>query len=295
MAHADFVHLRVHTAYSLSEGAIRVPELVEICRKRNMPAVAVTDTNNLFGALEFAAAATAAGVQPIIGCQLSLTREKSEDGAGGKTGGLEPDADPMVFLVQNETGYHNLLKLIRHVYLDSDDVADPQVPIDVVAKYPDGLIVLTGGPLGPVGRLLQNTQIDAARELLEKLSGIFPGRLYIELMRHGLDAEKQTEPLFLDLAYEMDLPLVATNEAFFPDASMHEAHDALICIAQGSYISTKDRRRLTPDHGFKSASEMRALFADLPEATNNTMVIAKRTAFMVEVRAPILPDRKSVV
>jgi len=124
---------------------------------------------------------------------------------------------------------------------------------------------------------------------LGKLANIFKGRLYIELMRHNLEEEKQTEPKFLDLAYEMNLPIVATNEAFFSDGAMHEAHDALICIAEGTYISTRERRRLTPDHGFKSASEMRALFSDLPEAFDNTLVIAKRTAFMVEAREPILP------
>ncbi|MEE8351536.1 MAG: DNA polymerase III subunit alpha, partial [Rhodospirillales bacterium] len=290
MAHADFVHLRVHTAYSLSEGAIPVSELVELCRSRKMPAVGITDTNNLFGALEFASAAAKAGVQPIIGCQLNLTREKKEGAAAGKTGNsIEPDADPMVFLVQNETGYHNLLKLVRYAYLETEDGADPQIPFSQLEKHAEGLIALTGGPSGPVGKLLLDAQEEAARELLGKLASIFKGRLYIELMRHNLEEEKQTEPEFLDLAYEMKLPIVATNEAFFSDGAMHEAHDALICIAEGTYISTRERRRLTPDHGFKSASEMRALFSDLPEALNNTLVIAKRTAFMVEARDPILP------
>ncbi len=299
MAHADFVHLRVHTAYSLSEGAITIGTLTELCKTRKMPAVAITDTNNLFGALEFASAAAKAGVQPVIGCQLSISRDIKRGTPGGLKGALngspnggsgpEIESDPMVLLVQNETGYRNLLKLVGQAYLGDADANDPQVPLATLEEHADGLIALTGGPEGPVGRLLQDGQATAARSLLERLAGIFPGRLYVEIMRHGLNSEKESEPRFLDLAYDMDLPLVATNEAFFSDASMHEAHDALICIAEGTYISSSDRRRLTPDHGFKSANEMRALFADLPEAVNNTLVIARRTAFMVEPRAPILP------
>ncbi len=295
MAHADFVHLRVHTAYSLSEGAITIEALTDLCRDKKMPAVAMTDTNNLFGALEFATACARAGVQPIIGCQLSIARETGKDGPQGLNGALnggsaqEVYSDPLVLLVQNEAGYHNLLKLIRHAYLENAEATDPQVPLSALTEYADGLIALSGGPEGPVGRQLLDGQMDAARTLMEQLAGIFPDRLYVELMRHGLQTEKDTEPHFLDLAYEMGLPLVATNEAFFSDATMHEAHDALICIAEGTYISSSDRRRLTPDHGFKSANEMRALFADLPEAVDNTLVVARRTAFMVEPRDPILP------
>ncbi|NQV85076.1 MAG: DNA polymerase III subunit alpha, partial [Rhodospirillales bacterium] len=301
MAHADFVHLRVHSAYSLSEGAIPVKTLVEMCVTKKMPACAITDTNNLFGALEFASAAAKAGVQPVIGCQMSISREKAGDAQGDKAGmaagkigsHAAPEADPVVLLAQTDTGYRNLLKLISLAYLGEADAPepppDPQVPMSALERHSDGLIALTGGPAGPVGRLLLDGQMDDARALLERLAAAYPGRLYIELMRHGLDEERRTEPLFLDLAYEFELPIVATNECFFPDASMHEAHDALICIAEGAYVSGSDRRRLSPDHGFKSATEMRALFADLPEAVNNTIVIARRTAFLVESIDPILP------
>ncbi len=292
MANANFVHLRVHTAYSLSEGAIPISELLELCRAREMPAVAITDTNNMFGALEFSTAAAKAGVQPIIGCQLNLTRDRPRRGNGDHEvaqGSSEQasESDPLVLLVKGETGYHNLMKLMHQAYLD--EAADPQVPMAFLEEYAEGLIALTGGPQGPVGRQLLDGQADAARAVLAKLAAVFPGGLYVELLRHGLQEERNTEPAFVDLAYDMDLPLVATNEAFFTDATMHEAHDALICIAEGAYLSAADRRRLTPDHGFKSANEMRALFADLPEAVENTLVIAKRTAFMVEPRAPILP------
>jgi DNA polymerase III subunit alpha len=294
MSRADFVHLRVHTAYSLSEGALPVDELVRLCRAKDMPAAAITDTNNLFGALEFSAAAATAGVQPIIGCQLCVAREPIGGDGAGKRGSHAgnsqgPGADPLVLLVQDEIGYRNLLRLIRKAYLDDTAATDPMVSLDELIKHGAGLIALTGGPKGPLGRLLREDQRDAAMIVVDKLEQAFPGRLYIELLRHGLPEERETEAAFLDIAYQRDLPLVATNEAFFSDHSMYEAHDALICIAEGAHVSDGDRRRLTPEHSFKSASEMRALFADLPEAVDNTLVIAKRCAFMVEPRDPILP------
>jgi DNA polymerase-3 subunit alpha len=293
MAHADFVHLRVHSAYSLLEGAIPVKSLIDLCLDKKMPAVAITDTNNLFGSLEFANTAAKAGVQPIIGCQLSITREKNDSQEYSSSNLLDNLSDPIVLLVQNDIGYRNLLKLVSLAYLGEDGVFEPpltpQVSIFSLNNYSEGLIALSGGPSGPVGHLLLNGQIEAAQVLLKKFNEVFPGRLYIELMRHNLEEENKTEKLFLDLAFELNIPFVATNECFFNDGTMYEAHDALICIAEGSYISQTNRRRISPDHGFKSAGEMRSLFADLPEAIENTLVIAKRIAFMVEAIDPILP------
>ena len=290
MAHADFVHLRVHSAYSLLEGAIPVKKLASLCRDHKMPAVAITDTNNLFGALEFSMEAANNGIQPIIGCQLSLAPEttKEPNGNGGRP---DPLAEPSgaILLVQNEEGYRNLLKLISKAYLEGEATDDPQVTLGDLEAHSAGLLLLTGGPDGPLGRLLQDGQLPAAEALLERLAAAFPNRLYVELMRHGMESEMKTDAAFIDLAYQMELPLVATNEAFFPSRDMYEAHDALICIAEGAYVSQTERRRLTPQHHFKTAEEMRALFADVPEAIDNTLVIAKRTAFMVEKVAPILP------
>ncbi|GAB6053485.1 DNA polymerase III subunit alpha [Magnetospira thiophila] len=285
MTHADFVHLRVHTAYSLSEGAIRVKDLAKLCQAHDMPAVAVTDTNNLFGAMEFSGAMAGAGVQPIIGCQLGLARS---DGTPGK-GGLTPPPDSLVLLCQNRVGYHHLLKLVSRAFLDTDPGDDPHVTWESLEALNGGLICLTGGPAGPVGRLLSEGQNDKAEEYLSRLNKIFHDRLYVELQRHGLAVEKQIEGPLVDLAYAQGLPLVATNEAFFADESMYDAHDALLCVAAGAYVSQSERRRLTPEHRFKSASEMRALFADLPEAVDNTLVIARRCAVMVEKIDPILP------
>ncbi len=287
MPHADFVHLRVHTAYSLSEGAIRIDELAARCRDERMPAVAMTDSNNLFGAIEFSQTCASAGIQPIIGCQLNICCE--EKGAGRALTAAASRSDSFLLLVQNREGYLNLLKLLSFAYLNTDTAGAPQVSLDNLEDHGKGLIALTGGADGPVGRLLAEGQEEAAEAALLRLRGIYPGRLYVELMRHGLDIEKRVEPMLLDLAYKHDLPLVATNEAFFSAADMFEAHDALICIAEKAYISQTERRKLTPEHYLKTAAEMRDLFANLPEAVDNALIIARRCAFMVEATEPILP------
>ncbi len=284
MPHADFVHLRVHSAYSLSEGALKTKDLVKLCVQGGMPAVAVTDTGNLFGALEFASEAAPSGVQPIVGCLFGITR------TGGRAAtGVPQSPDRMVLLVQDEAGYANLLKLVSRAFMDSDGTSEAQLTLTDLAGATDGLIALVGAPDSPIGRLLVDGQKEAAGHCLDLLQDLFPGRLYIELQRHGLSTEQAIEPDLLELADATGLPLVATNDAFFADRAMYEAHDALICIAEGVTVSTEQRRRLTPEHGFKSASEMRELFADIPEAIANTLVIARRCAYMPEKRKPILP------
>ncbi len=286
MSVADFVHLHAHSAYSLSTGSIKVKELTALCKLHRMPAVAITDTGNLFGALEFAMAARDDGVQPIVGCDLAIRR--ADHDARGRLG--KPAVpDPVVLLVQDETGYRNLLALVSASYLESDGAEAAQVDLDKLAAHSDGLILLTGGPAGPVGRLLGEGQNDGAAAMLTKLAEMFPGRLYIELMRHGMPEEDRIETPLIDLAYAHNLPLVATNNVYFDAPEFYEAHDVLLCIADGTTVSNGARRKLTPQHYFKSPKEMRVLFADLPEACNNTLVIAQRCAFMPEPRAPILP------
>jgi DNA polymerase-3 subunit alpha len=286
LSYADFVHLRVHSAYSLSEGAIKVKDLIKLCKKEKMPAVAVTDTGNLFGALEFAMAAADEGVQPIIGAQLGIKRSAAP--IPGRPG-ARTEPDQLVLLAQNEEGYANLIKLISEGCLQNEEANTAILPLDALLGSTDGIIALTGGLAGPVGRLLAEGQRPAAEAMLAQLAGLFPGRLYVELMRHGLDDEKRIEPALVELADAMDLPLVATNECFFADDSMYEAHDALLCIAAGTYVSEENRRRVTPEHRFKSATEMRSLFADLPDAVDNTMAIARRCSFLLKTRKPLLP------
>ncbi len=283
-----FIHLRVHTEYSLLEGAVRLKKLPALCEKMEMPAVAVTDTNSMFSALEFSVTASGAGVQPIMGCQVDLTYLQAQPGEKPKA------PAPLVLLAQSEVGYENLMKLSSCLYVDKGGQL-PQVTLEELADRSDGLICLTGGPDGPVGMLLQQGQRPAAEVLVDQLAAMFPDRLYIELQRHpGEDgqpeAERLTERGHVEMAYAKNLPLVATNDVYFPTTDMYEAHDALICIAEGAYVDQQEgRRRLTAQHYFKSQQEMVTLFADLPEAIENTVEIAQRCAFMAYRRDPILP------
>jgi DNA polymerase-3 subunit alpha len=292
---ADFIHLRVHSAYSLSAGAIKIKELVQLCRGEAMPAVAITDSGNLFGALEFAIACAEAGIQPIIGCEIALANGNARNGRApngnghGNGNGHAAMPDRIVLLVQSEAGYRNLLSLVSRAFLDGEAGGEPAVALADLVNESDGLICLAGGAMGPVGLLLAEGQTEAAAAALAALKDIFPGRLYIELQRHGRPEELRCEAGLVDLAYAHDLPLVATNDAYFPDRDFHEAHDALLCIAQGRVVADDDRWRLTPEHFFRPAEEMRALFADLPEACDNTLVIARRCAFIPQPRKPILP------
>ena len=283
MAHADFVHLRVRSAYSLLEGAIRIDRLVETCRAWRMPACAIADRGNMFGALEFSEVCRKAGVQPIVGCDLAVGTRSEQPGQPGRAPSW------LLLLAQNEVGYGNLMALTSSAFLEDDNGGQPLVTLDELAARADGLLALTGGPAGPVGRLLVDGQIKAAHALLARLSEMFPGRLYVELMRHGLAEEEQIEPHLIALADELDLPLVATNDAYFLHAETYEAHDALLCIAQNSHVEDENRRRLTPQHRFLPADEMRELFADLPEAVDNSLVVARRCAVMAPTRKPILP------
>jgi DNA polymerase III subunit alpha len=285
-----FIHLRLHSEYSLLEGAMRVKKLAGFCADNDMPAVAITDTNNMFAALEFSEYAAAAGIQPIIGCQLDLEFQTS-----AHPGEMAPPPRPLVLLAQTERGYQNLMKLDSAAYLDAGNGL-ARVTLDQLAKHGDDVICLTGGADGPVGKLLQDGQNAKAKALLQRLSDIYVDRLYVELQRHPIEGgtllpqEKTTERGFVELAYAMNLPLVATNDVYFPKQDMFEAHDALICIAEGAYVDQQEpRRHLSPQHYFKSQAEMIALFADLPEAIENTIEIAKRCAFRVHTRDPILP------
>ena len=283
-----FIHLRVHSEHSLLEGAVRLKTLPGLCRGSGMPAVAVTDTNNMFAALEFSVTAQGAGIQPIMGCQIDLAHVSAAPGEMPR-----PPA-PVVLLAQDERGYENLMKLNSCLYLRGDGQA-AHVTSEELERHAAGVICLTGGPGGPVGRLLQAGQRPAAEALLRRLHAAFGDRLYVELQRHpgedGLpEAERLTERGHVELAYALDLPLVATNNVHFPDQDMFEAHDALLCIADGAYVDQNEpRRRLTPQHYFKTPQEMATLFADLPEAVENTVEIARRCAFGACRRDPILP------
>ncbi|MEO0665190.1 MAG: DNA polymerase III subunit alpha, partial [Pseudomonadota bacterium] len=288
MADPRFIHLRVHTEYSLLEGAVRLKKLPGMAADMGMPAIAVTDTNNMFCALEFSEGAAKAGIQPILGCQVDVAYDPAQPGEKPRM------PAPVVLLAQSEAGYEALMRLNSCLYVDKGGQL-PQVTLEELATNSGDVICLTGGPEGAVGKLLQAGQRPKAQALMDRLSAIYRDRLYVELQRHPgeggqPEAEQLTERGFVEMAYAMDLPLVATNDAYFPKPDMYEAHDALICIAEGAYVDQQQpRRRLTAQHYLKTPEEMAALFADLPEALENTVEIARRCAFKAYKRDPILP------
>ncbi len=217
-------------------------------------------------------------MQPIIGCQISITRADNP----------RLPADPVVLLAQDATGLANLQALSSRGFIDSDP-SDPHLPIRVVLEHARGLVLLTGGTRGPIARLLAEGRRDEAAAMLAQLREAFPDRCMMELHRHGLAIERAIEPGLITLADELGLPLVATNECFFANPKMHEAHDALLCIADGRQVSEQSRRRVTAEHWFKPAEAMARLFADLPDAVGNTVAIARTCAIMAETRKPLLP------
>ncbi len=286
VAEAGFVHLHVHTAFSLREGALTIGKLVDLAVRDAQPALAVTDTNNLFAALEFSEKAAKAGVQPIAGLQL---RVDFPDGKAGGLGGRDEGQANVVLLAKSDAGYRHLMRIASRAYLDASPGDAPHVSLNALAEDADELIALTGGPDGPLDLMLAAGRPDDARRRLDDLTRLFGDRLYVEIQRHKLASEQEIEAQLLDLAYRSGVPLVATNEPYFGARGDFEAHDALLCIAEGTVTSVADRRRLSPEHYFKTRAEMRALFADLPEASANTLEIARRCSFRPQTRKPIMP------
>jgi DNA polymerase-3 subunit alpha len=285
-----FIHLRTHSAYSLAEGALHIKQMAALAKEMGSPALAITDTGNLFGALEFSDALSEKGVQPIIGCALKIAcpDQSAPDAVHRQKTGLRK-MPSLVLLAKDEAGYRNLMLLSSRAYLDTPDTAEPHVGMEYLSRHAAGLICLTGGPDGPINEALVQGQPHMARARIEELAQIFGDRLYVELQRHGTENEQLAEPGLIDLAYELNLPLVATNEPYFAKLDDYAAHDVLICIAEGEVVAAEDRRRLTPEHYFKSPQQMAALFADIPEAIASTVEIARRCAFKVRSQKPILP------
>lgn len=260
------------------EGAIDPKAIAKLAKERGFPAIAICDRNGLYAASMFAGAALGEGVQPIIGTLLGVLREEGEQ------------VDYLPLYAQDEAGWHNLCHLVSAAHLDRPLELEPHVTLGQLQGHTDGLIALTGASEGAITRLLADGKERRAHELAQQLAALFPGRLYVELARRGEVLEEAAEAGLLDLAYAQNLPLVATNPANFAEPHMHSAHDAMLCIASGGQIDSADRLTSNPQAWVKSAAAMEELFADLPEATANTLVIAQRCAFAPPRRKPILPS-----
>src|SRR5262250_193162 len=283
-----FVHLHVHSSYSLLEGALTIARLCELAKADRQPALALTDTDNMFGALEFSDKMAAAGIQPIVGCALAV--DFADQDAVLRAGSPQQLERPrIVLLAARESGYRSLMRLNSRAFLETAPNEPPHLRLAWLEGETEGLIALTGGPGGPLNAAIVAGQGHLAELRCEALVRLFGDRLYIELQRHGSSAERSAEPALIALAYARGIPLVATNEPLFARQEDYEAHDALICIAEGRLVVETERRQFTPEHRFKTRTEMAALFADLPEAVASTVEIARRCAFRPRVQAPILP------
>ncbi len=282
-----FVHLHVHSAYSLLEGALTIGKLAELAKADKQPALALTDTDNMFGALEFSEKLASSGIQPIIGCALAV--DFADETRDPRLNGRVRILPRIVLIAQRETGYRRLMQLCSRAFLETPPNEKPHLRLDWLKDASDGLIALTGGPSGPIDTAIATGQGELAAARCKTLSSIYGDRLYVELQRHGTADERAVEPALVGLAYASGIPLVATNEPFFARRDDYDAHDALICIAEGRLVAETDRRQLTAEHYFKSRAEMAALFADLPEALASTVEIVQRCAFRPRTNDPILP------
>lgn len=278
MTRPAFVHLAVRSSYSLLESMITPYDLAKWCKKEGMPALAVTDRNCLFGALELSLTLSDAGVQPIMACCFDVT-----------DGTPKAQVTRLSVYAQNEAGYRRLMYLSSKAYLDAADGV-PRLLKSYLLEDTEGLILLTGGAEGEVARHILKGRLADARTELSTLAAAYPGRCYVEITRHGTQEEIKTEPDLLTLAYELGLPVVATHDARFLKPDDVTAHDALMCIANGEYLGQDDRKRVQPEQYLKTAAEMEALFEDLPEAIETTAEIARRCAIRAETRKPILPN-----
>ena len=277
-----FIHLRLHSAYSLAEGAIKIEKLIHLCEENKMPAVAVTDTNNLFGGMEFCTKCAAHGIQPIVACQLNIKHPK-------------PIKHPTSVLLyaKNKNGYQNLIQLISNAYLHPSSNLYPEIPLELFEKYSQDIILATGGAWGSLGAFLLEKDIDGAKEYLLYLKKYFENRLYIEITRHNTADESYIEEPMISLAYDLNLPLLATNNVCYATPEDFEAHDALICISQIKTIYDSERETSSPEYYFKTQKEMNELFSDLPEALENSIHIAERCSYMLTKQKPLLPIFKT--
>jgi len=276
-----YVPLRVFSSFTMLEGAIEPKAIAKQAAKLGFPAVAINDRNGLYAAMAFGDACMDAGVQPIVGAIVGVSRPSDIGPAG--------TLDWLVLLAQDEAGYDNLCKLVSTAHLDRPITEEPHVAFETLEGATEGLIALTAGGEGALARLFSDGQSEKAGAYAGRLKALFPERLYVELSRRGDPIEEGAEAKLIELAYALDLPLVATNPAQYAEPTFHAAHDAMLCIAASTYVENNERPRSSAEAWLKPAPVMEQLFADLPEAIANTAVVAQRCAVAAPKRRPILP------
>tara|TARA_B110001452_G_scaffold95573_1_gene78956 strand:+ start:2625 stop:4436 length:1812 start_codon:yes stop_codon:yes gene_type:complete len=274
-----FNHLKIHTQYSICEGAIKIENLKDFCKSNSIPCLGISDTSNLCGALEFAENISKVGTQPIIGTQIYF---KFED-----TTGLLP------LIALNEKGYKNIIELSSRSYLENDALSDPHLDFNELLNDIEGVIVLSGTIHGLFGKLFEKGRVQEITKLYKDLSLKFDDRFYLEIQRHGDQNEIAFEKYNLEQSSKLKIPIIATNEVYYLTTNMHEAHDALTCIGSKTYINEKNRIKYSNQHYFKSDEEMSSLFSDLPEALQNNFNLPYRCNFRPQFSKPVLPNISS--
>ncbi|NMN68099.1 DNA polymerase III alpha subunit [Candidatus Pelagibacter ubique] len=275
----NFNHLKVHTQYSICEGAIKIDNLKDFCKEHKVPCLGLSDTSNLCGALEFAENISKVGTQPIIGTQIYF---KFED-----TSGLLP------LIALNEKGYKRIIELSSRSYLENDALSDPHLDIKELLTDTEGVLLLSGTIQGLFGKLFEKGRLEEITKIYRDLSSIFNDNFYIEIQRHGDQNEIAFEKFNLEQSSKNKIPIIATNEVYYLTSDMHEAHDALICIGAKTYINEKNRVKYSNQHYFKSNEEMSKLFLDLPEALENNFNLPFKCNFRPKFSKPILPNISS--
>ena len=269
-----------------------VADLVLLAKKNKMPAVAICDSGNLFGALEFSSACKKSGIQPIISCEVLIDLEVNISGEKVRNRShldTKNSLKKIVLIAKNAQGYLNLMALVSDSFVEKKDSLPEHINFAKLQENSSGLIILSGGFEGFLSQLLATNQDKKAEEMALKFSQLFKDDFYIEISRHQNPAEEKIEKKLIELAYKTNIGLVATNDNYFAEPEMFEAQDILSCIGTGRYFTETNRKKLTPEHYFKSSKEMEELFADLPEAIENTTNIAKKCHIMAFERTPTLP------
>jgi len=275
----QFTHLKIHTQYSICEGALRTTDLAKYCKENQVRAIGLCDTSNLCGALEFSESIAKSRTQPIIGTQINIKHK-------GKVGKLP-------LFAKNLEGYKNLIKLSSKSFLDIKDNEDPHCKIDDILTHYKGLILFSGSFEGLIGKLFFKNLTDEISFLFKKFKKVFHNDFYIEIQRHNDTGEKLFEKYLLNTSEELKLPIIATHEVFYLEKDMHEAHDAYLCIGEKTYVNVKDRRKYTSEHYLKTTEEMHELFNDLPEALENNENFPFKISYRPKNSTPVLPNIKT--
>ncbi len=283
-----FIPLRNHTTYSLCQGAIKIPDLLDAAKNYKFPALGIMDSQNLFAALEFSTYCKKLGIQPIVGCEM-LVRFSHLNNQNSSNLDIEKSLVKMPLIARNEEGYKNLMYLVSHSFLNRQSGISPHVDFNLLKEKSSNLIALSGAVEGIIAKLLLSDQEKTLTEIISELTKTFPENFYMEITRHDTELEKSLEEKFINLAFKHNIPLVATNDTYFLTKEMHEAQDILSCIGQGNTLLEENRKRNSPQQFFKSQEQLEALFVDIPEAIENTVNIAKKCHVMAEERRPTLP------